>query len=127
MFVKKIRSELGLNNSETPPSSGLNITSESGQRILYIFCSAHTRLIDSVLNDAMRIATGCLSPKPTDYLPIHPVDLRRQGATLSLAYCSLMDSKRLLHLFMVGFTIAHDERLRSRHPCLCDCGAQAAQ
>ena len=32
--------------------------------------SAHTRLIDSVLNDALRIVTGCLRPTPTDYLPI---------------------------------------------------------
>ena len=33
-------------------------------------CSAHTRLINSVLNDALRIATGCLRPTLTDYLPI---------------------------------------------------------
>ena len=52
--------------------------------------SAHTRLIDSVLNDALRIVTGCLRPTPTDYLPvlagIQPAELRRLGATLSLAY-----------------------------------------
>ena len=51
--------------------------------------SAHTRLIDSVLNDALRIVTGCLRPPPTDNLPvlsgIQPAELRRQGATLSLA------------------------------------------
>ena len=33
-------------------------------------CSAHTHLIDSVLNDALRIVTGCLCPTPTDHLPI---------------------------------------------------------
>ena len=33
-------------------------------------CSTHTRLIDSVLNDALRIVTGCLPPTPTDYLPV---------------------------------------------------------
>ena len=32
--------------------------------------SAHTRLIDSVFNDALRIVTGCLRPTPTDNLPI---------------------------------------------------------
>ena len=31
---------------------------------------AHTRLIDSVLNDALRIVTGCLRPTPTDHLPV---------------------------------------------------------
>ena len=46
-----------------------------------VWCrSAHTRLIDNVLNDALRIVTGCLRPIPTDYLPvlsgIQPAELR---------------------------------------------------
>ena len=32
------------------------------------FHSTHTRLIDSVLNDALRIVTGCLRPTPTNHL-----------------------------------------------------------
>ena len=56
-----------------------------------VWCrSAHTRLIGSVLNDALRIVTGCLRPTPTDHLPvlsgIQPAELRRMGVTLSLAY-----------------------------------------
>ena len=56
-----------------------------------VWCrSAHTRLIDSVLNDALRIVTGCLRATPTNHLPIlsgiQPAQLRRLGATLSLAY-----------------------------------------
>ena len=36
-----------------------------------VWCSsAHTCLIDSVLNDALRIVTGCLRPTPTDHLPV---------------------------------------------------------
>ena len=36
-----------------------------------VWCrSAHTRLIDSVLNDALRRVTGCLRLTPTDHLPI---------------------------------------------------------
>ena len=54
------------------------------------YCSAHTGLIDNVLNDALRIVTGCLRPTPTDHLPvlssIQPAELRRMGATLSLAH-----------------------------------------
>ena len=35
-----------------------------------VWCrSAHTGLIDSVLNDALRIVTRCLRPTPTDHLP----------------------------------------------------------
>ena len=41
--------------------------------------SAHTHLIDSVLNNALHIVTGCLHPTPTDHLPvlsgIHPAEL----------------------------------------------------
>ena len=36
-----------------------------------VWCrSAHIRFIDSVLNDALRIVTGCLRPTPTDHLPV---------------------------------------------------------
>ena len=46
-----------------------------------VWCrSAHTCLIDSVLNDALCIVTGCLCPTPTDHLPvlsgIQPAELR---------------------------------------------------
>ena len=49
-------------------------------------CSAHTRLIDSVLNDALRIVSRCLRLTPMDHLPIlsgiQPAELHRMGATL---------------------------------------------
>jgi len=51
--------------------------------------SAHTRLIDPTINDALRIVTGCLRPTPAENLPIpagiQPAELHRRGATLSLA------------------------------------------
>ena len=44
-------------------------------------CSAHTHLINSVLNNALHIITGCLRPTPTDHLPvlsgIQPTELCR--------------------------------------------------
>ena len=46
---------------------------------------------------------------------IQPAELRRQGATFSLTYRSLMDSKHLLNQLMVGPIAAYEERLRSRH------------
>ena len=56
--------------------------------------SAHTRLIDSVLNDALRIVTGCLRPSPTDHLPvlsgIQPAELRR------LSFADFADSDTIL-------------------------------
>ena len=67
-----------------------------------VWCrSAHTRLIDSVLNDALRTVTGCLRPTPTDHLPIlsglQPAELRRLGATLSLAHRGSLDPDHILH------------------------------
>ena len=55
-----------------------------------VWCrSAHTRLIDPATNDASQIVTGCLCPTQADNLlilaGIQPSELRRNGATLSLA------------------------------------------
>ena len=70
------------------------------------FRSAHTRLIDSVLNDALHIVTGCLRPTPTDHLPIlsgiQPAELRRLGATLSLAHRESLDPDHIFHGVLNG-------------------------
>ena len=83
-------------------------------------CSAHTRLIDSVLNEALRIVTGCLRPTPTDHLPIlsgiQPAELRRMGATLSLAYRGSLDPDHILNDLLNGSSDKRQVRLRSRRP-----------
>ena len=86
-----------------------------------VWCrSAHTRLIGSVLNDALRMVTGCLRPTPTDQLPvlsgIHPAELRRLGATLSLAYRGSLDPNHILYGLLSGFSDTRQMRLRSRRP-----------
>ena len=79
--------------------------------------SAHTRLIDGVLNHALRIVTGCLRPTAMDNLPllsgIQPAELRRQGATLSLANCSSLDPGLILHGQLTESQAASKERLKS--------------
>ena len=81
-------------------------------------CSAHTRLIDSVLNDTLRIVTGCLRPTPTDHLPvlsgIQSAEFRRMEATLSLAHCGSLDSDHILYDLSSGFSNTRQVRLRSR-------------
>ena len=86
-----------------------------------VWCrSAHTRLIDSVLNDALRIVTGCLRPTPTDHLPvlscIQPAELRRMGATLSLTYRGSLYPNHILHGLLSGSSDTCQVRLRSRRP-----------
>ena len=78
-------------------------------------CSAHTGLIDSVLNDTFRIVTGCLRPTPTDNLSvlsgIHPAEFRRQEATLSFANRSSLDPGDVLHGPLTESQAASKERL----------------
>ena len=82
--------------------------------------SAHTRLIDSVLNDALRIVTAYLRPTPTENLPvlsgIQPAELRCEGVTLPLANRSSLDPGRILHGQLTEQRAASKERLKSRHP-----------
>ena len=86
-----------------------------------VWCrSAHTRLIDSVLNDALRIVTVYLRPTPTDHLPIlsgiQPTELRRLGATLSLAHHRPLDPGHILYGLLSGSSDTRQVRLRSRRP-----------
>ena len=90
-----------------------------------VWCrSTHTRLIDNVLNDALSIVTGCLCPTPTDHLPvlsgIQPAELRRLGATLSLAYRGSLDTDHILHGLLSGSSDTGQVRLRFRSPFVPD-------
>ena len=84
-----------------------------------VWCrSGHTCLIDSVLNDALRIVTECLRPTPTDHLPvlsgIQPAELCRLGVTLSLAYHGSLDPDHMLHGLLSWSSDTCQVRLRSR-------------
>ena len=83
-------------------------------------CSAHTRLIDSVLNHALRIVTECLRPTLTDHLHIlsgiQPAELCQAGATLFLAHCGSLDPDHILYGLLSGSSDTRQVRLRSRRP-----------
>ena len=72
------------------------------------------------MNDALRLVTGCLRPTPMDHLPllsgIQPAELRRMGATLSLAYSGSLDPDHILHGLLSGSSDTGQVRLRSRRP-----------
>jgi len=63
--------------------------------------------------------TGCLRPTPADNIPIlagiQPAELRRYGATLSLARRA-MEPGRLLHSELTGPSSAETRRHKSRQP-----------
>ena len=99
----------------------LSLLYSAAESCVPVWCrSAHTRLIDSVLNDALRIVTGCLHPTPTNHLPvlsgIQPAELHRMGATLSLAYCGFLDPNHTLYGLLSGSSDTRQARLRSRRP-----------
>ena len=101
--------------------AALSLVHSTAEYCAPVWCrSAHTCLIDSVLNDALRIVTGCLRPTPTDHLPIlsgiQPAELRRLGLTLSLAYRGSLDPDHILHGLLSGFLDTRQVRLRSRRP-----------
>ena len=102
-------------------TAALSLVYSTAEYCAPVWCrSAHTHLIDSVLNDALRIVTGCLRPTPTDYLPvlagIRQVELRRLGATLSLAYRGSLNPGHILYELLAGPPDGHRERLKSRCP-----------
>jgi len=81
-----------------------------------VWCrSAHTHLI----NDALRIVTGCLRPAPADNLPIlagiQPAELSHNGTKLSLRHCA-MEPGHLLHSALTCPLSADARCLKSRHP-----------
>ena len=99
----------------------LSLVHSTAEYCAPVWCrSAHTRLIDSVLNDALRIVTGCLRPTPTDHLPvlsnIQPAELRRLGVTLSLAQRGSLDPNHILYGLLSGSSDTSQVRLRSRRP-----------
>ena len=99
----------------------LSLVYSTAEHCAPVWCrSAHTRLIDSFLNDALRIVAGCLRPTPTDYLPvlsgIHPPELSQMEATLSLAYRGFLDPNHILYGLQSGSSDTRQVRLRSRCP-----------
>ena len=85
-----------------------------------VWChSAHTRLIDPVINNALRIVTGCLLPATMDYLTvlagIPPAELRRRQATRTLARRAV-EPNHLLHHKIISPELKQSRRVKLRHP-----------
>ena len=124
LCVTLLRQLVGLGRSagaKTLRIATLSLVYSTAEYCTPVWCrSAHTRLIDSVLNDALRIVTGCLRPTPTDHLPIlsgiKPAELCRLGATLYLAHRGSLDPDYILNGLLSGSSDTGQVRLRSRRP-----------
>ena len=85
-----------------------------------VWCrSAHTRLIDKIINDALDIVTRCLSSTPTDNLfilsGIQPTELLRQKTVLSLARHA-QEPEHLLYERLLSPLGGQLRKHKSRHP-----------
>ena len=112
--------------------AALSLVYSTAEYCAPVWCrSAHTRLIDSILNDALRIVTGCLRSTPTDHLSvlsgIHPAELRRMVATLSLAYRGSRNPDHMLYGLLSGSSNTRQVRLRSRRPFCASCAKYFGQ
>ena len=101
LLRRLVGSEWGT-GAKTLRITALSVVYSTAEYCAPIWCrSAHTRLIDSVLNDALRIVTGYLRPTPTEHLPklsgIQPTELCRMAATLSLAHRGSLDPDHILY------------------------------
>ena len=108
-------------DAKTLRISALSLVYPTAEYCAPVWCrSTHTRLIDSILNDVLRIVTGCLRHTSTEDLSVfagtQPAELRRLGAILSLANRSIHDLGHVLHGQLVEQHDAHHGRLRSRRP-----------
>ena len=82
--------------------SALSLVYSTAEYYAPVWCrSTHTHLIDSIINDALRIVSGCLRPTPTEDLHvltgIQLAELQRLGATLSWAKCAIHDPDHVVH------------------------------
>ena len=107
--------------AKTLRTAALSLVYSTAEYCAPVWCrSAHTRLINNVLNDALRIVTGCLHPTPTDYLPIlagiQPAEFHRLGATLPLVYHGSLDPGHILYELLAGSTHSYRERLNPDAP-----------
>ena len=101
--------------------AALSVVYSTAEYCTPICCrSAHTRLIDSVLNEALRIVIGCVRPTPTDHLPvlsgIQQAEIRRIGTTLSLDYRGPLDPYHILYDTLTGPSDTRQVKLRFRRP-----------
>ena len=107
-------------SAKTLRTAALSLVYSTAECCAPVWCrSVHIRLIDSLLNDALRIVTRCLRLTPSVYLPvlsnIHLAELCRQGATLSLANRSSLDPDYILHDQCHESQDVCRERLKSIH------------
>ena len=119
LLRRLVGSEWGA-GAKTLRTAALSLIYSTAEYCALAWCrSTLNRLINSVLNDALRIVTGCLRPTPTDNLPalsgIQPAERSRQRATLSLANRSFLGPGHILHGQLTESRTASKEKLKSRH------------
>ena len=143
LLRRLVGSGWGAAGAKTLRIATLSLVYSTAEYCAPVWCgSPHTRLIDSVLNDALRIVTGYLRPTPTDHLPvlsgIQPArrrrrrlkgnhsrpDTNRTGAEgLSFYYPRLLHylDQMLAVMSLSQHRISSSKTVRPRAPCGARC------
>jgi hypothetical protein len=101
-LVRKLAGTTWGANPVTLRTSVLALVFAPAEYCAPVWCrSSHAQLVDSELNDSVRIITGCLSSTPTALLylfsHIAPPELRREALVLKAAWRAVSDNHSLLH------------------------------
>ena len=107
-------------NTSTLRTGALALVYSAAEYAAPAWCrSAHTRKLDTTLNDTMRLITGCLRSTPSELLPvlagIAPAALRREHLTHSLVNKASLEPRHPLHN-LVQTSNSVRQRLPSRRP-----------
>ena len=103
--------------AKTLRTASLSLVYSAAEYYAPVWCrSAHTRLIYSVLNDALRIVTGCLRSTPTDHLQASSqLSFAEWGNTLLGS--PWISGPRLYFIWSIKWSSrTRQVRLRSRRP-----------
>ena len=120
LLVMRLVSSEWCANAKTLCTAALSLVYSTVEYCASVWCrSTHICFIDSVLNNVLRIVSGCQHPTPMDHIPIlsgiQPAGLHRPEETLSLAYRGPLNFDHILYGLFSASSDAHQERLNFKH------------
>ena len=114
--------------ASTPPgwpsilrTSALRLVYNAAEYASPVWCrNTHTKQVDVLLNDTLRIISGCLKQNRRELLPvlsgIQPAQQRREHSTFKLDLQAQLNTNHPLHALVRSAQFPGTQRLHSRHP-----------
>jgi len=118
-LLRRLASSKWGSNTKTTRTATLALIHSAAKYCASVWCrSKHTRLVDKLIHDALRLVTGCLRPTPINNLFVLagniPTELRRKRSALSLSRRTI-ELEHLLHDQLLFTPSTQKLELKSRH------------